>query len=190
MLTIAWDVDDVLNNLMQAWLEDYCLKNNQNIAYDDIIQNAPHMLLGLEMDKYLMSLDEFRMSEKALAMKPNSEILTWLEEYGQNFKHIALSATSHQTSRNGAFWVMKHFSRWIQSYNIVPSYRFDDKCLRHHQTKKEFLEWIKVVDILIDDSENNIESAKSIGIKSFLVARPWNKGGYTISEILNELSEL
>ena len=190
MLTIAWDVDDVLNNLMKTWLEYYCQKITSQFSYTDIKVNPPNELLNISLDKYLTSLDNFRMSDNAISMEPNAEVLEWMEQNGATFKHIALSATSQATARNGAFWVMKHFGKWINSYNIVPSYRTGETFLKQNETKKDFLQWIKVVDILIDDNEKNIEQAKELGIKCFLVSRPWNKDGMKMSEILVELNKL
>jgi len=175
---------------MQEWLKDYCQKTNTQFDYADIKKNPPHELLGIGLDEYLASLDSFRMSDKALSMLPNCEIIAWMEKNGESFKHIALSATSHKTSGNGAFWTMKHFSKWINSYNIVPSYRLGENFIKQNETKKDFLVRIKVVDILIDDSEKNIADANSIGVKGFLIAKPWNNGGYTIEEILAKLDEL
>lgn len=190
MLTIAWDVDDVLNNLMQSWLIDYSEKNNCKVSYENIITNPPNQILGIELEKYLDSLDEFRLNPKALDMLPNAKILNWLNNKGHLFHHIALSTTSAKTARNGAFWVMKHFYKWIHSYNIVPSYRKDDEFSKLNKTKKDFLNKVKYVDVLIDDSEKNIKDAQDLGIKGFLVSRPWNKNGLTIDEILNKLEEI
>lgn len=190
MLTIAWDVDDVLNNLMQAWLEDYCEQKNIEFAYENLTTNPPHELLGITLGEYLTSLDEFRKSKKALYMEPNLEILNWMEKNEGKYKHVALSATSCETAKYGAFWVMKNFSKWINSYNIVPSYRAGENFLRQNETKKDFLQWTNFVDILIEDSEKNFTEASSIGIKSFLVAKPWNNGVRTIKEILEEIDKL
>lgn len=190
MLTIAWDVDDVLNNLMQAWLEDFCEQKNIEFEYENIVTNPPHELLGISLAEYHTSLDEFRKSKKALYLNPNPQIIEWMEKNQNKFKHITLSGTSTETAKYGAFWVMKNFSKWINSYNIVPSYRAGENFVRQNETKKDFLQWMNVVDILIEDNQKNYEDAKSLGIKSFLVARPWNKGGQSIEEILKELNKL
>lgn len=190
MLTIAWDVDDVLNNLMQAWLEDFCEQKNIEFQYENIVTNPPNELLNISLAEYHTSLDEFRKSKKALYLEPNPQILNWMEKNEGKYKHISLSATSSETAKYGAFWVMKNFSKWINSYNIVPSYRTGENFVRQNETKKDFLQWMNVVDILVEDNQKNYEDAKSLGIKSFLVTRPWNKGGQSIEEILEELNKL
>ncbi len=190
MLTIAWDVDDVLNNLAYEWLNYFCKKYNKKISYEDLVINPPCEIIGVSREEYSASLDEFRLSEAALNMEPDKNILCWMEKSGNKFHHIALSATSAQTARNGAYWVMKNFYKYIHSYNIVPSYRANDKVLRPFQNKGEFIESLKFVDVLVDDNEHNIKDAVSAGAQGFLVKRPWNKGGLEIPEILEKLERL
>jgi len=190
MLTIAWDVDDVLNDLTKQWLYYYCKKQNIKMEYKDIVSNPPHNILNMTFDEYINSLDSFRLSDKALNMLPNSKILNWFEQYGYLFNNIVITSTSAKTSQNSAFWVMKHFYKWIHSFNIVPSYRIDDNVVRTDKTKKDFLERIGNVDIFIDDNKKNIDDAKELKIKTFLVAKPWNKNGLKIEDILMELTKI
>ena len=72
MKTIIWDVDDVLNDLMRAWFEDYAALNgtHTHITYDRLTSNPPHELLGISRMEYLESLDKFRLSEMAENMTP------------------------------------------------------------------------------------------------------------------------
>ena len=153
MLTIAWDVDDVLNDLTKQWLCDYCEGKNIKIEYKDIVSNPPHNILNITFYEYINSLDCFRLSDKALNMLPNDKILNWFEQYGYLFNNIVITSTAAKTSQNSAFWVMKHFYKWIHSFNVIPSYRIDDNVVRIDKTKKDFLERVGNVDIFIDDNE-------------------------------------
>ncbi len=190
MITIAWDVDDVLNNLTGEWLKYFCKKYDKDISYSELTVNPPCEIIGVGLDEYLKSLDEFRMTDIALNLTPNKYILDWMKKSGRRFNHIALSATSAQTACNGAYWVMKNFYEYIHSYNIVPSYRNNDTISRPFKDKGEFIKECKYIDILIDDSEKNIERAKNAGALGFLVKQPWNKNGLEITEILEKLNEL
>ena len=64
MKTIVWDVDDVLNNLMQSWLETAWLPAHPacQITYRLLTENPPHHLLGISKIEYLQSLDDFRLN--------------------------------------------------------------------------------------------------------------------------------
>lgn len=192
MLTIAWDVDDVLNDFMRNWLEDFWLVSRKDsvFLYDNLLENPPHEILGITFDEYLNSIDLFRLSDKAFHLEPNKEILNWLEEKGSSFRHMALTAVPLKTSPVSAYWVTKKFGKWIRSFNFVPSKRNGENHPVYHKNKKEFLNWIKKVDILIDDNKDNIEEAESLGIKGILISRPWNTGGYTIKEVLNILEAI
>ena len=73
MKTIAWDVDDVLNELMFYWFED-CYKNEHNNIkqnFKDLVNNPPQDILGISNDEYLKSLDRFRISEKGRNLPQN-----------------------------------------------------------------------------------------------------------------------
>ena len=61
MLTLAWDVDDVLNNLMQVWLEEAWLPVHPecSVTYRELTANPPHREIGASLDEYLASLDDF-----------------------------------------------------------------------------------------------------------------------------------
>ena len=48
MLTIVWDVDDVLNDLMAVWFRDAWLPKHAAcpVRYEEITENPPHRVLG------------------------------------------------------------------------------------------------------------------------------------------------
>lgn len=186
-LTIAWDVDDVLNDLMRCWFEEFKISSPEHwdISYEDILKNPPHEVLNIGFQDYLDSLDKFRLSDKAYDMIPNREILSWFKENGHKYRHIALTATPVHTAPVSAYWVTTHFGKWINSFNFVPSKREGRTNYVHDNNKKEFLSWLGKVDFLIDDNEEHINGADSIGINGLLISRPWNRGGMSIEEALN-----
>jgi phosphoglycolate phosphatase-like HAD superfamily hydrolase len=61
MKTIVWDVDDVLNDLMRAWFEDWVSTKHAHcpLTYDQITGNPPHELLGISSSDYQASLDDY-----------------------------------------------------------------------------------------------------------------------------------
>ena len=185
MITIAWDVDDVLNNLTECWLKYYNSNNNTSFDYNDITKNPPHEILNISFEKYIESLDEFRMSEYAQQLVPNQDILDFMDKHKDRFNHIALTATSAHTAYNSSYWVLKNFYKYVFSYNVVPAKR-DYLTYSNYSDKKSFLQQHSDVKILIDDSIKNVEDANSIGVKAYLLKRPWNEG-MEINEIFNEI---
>ncbi|MFZ0932108.1 MAG: hypothetical protein WAN11_26145 [Syntrophobacteraceae bacterium] len=192
MKTIVWDVDDVLNDLMGAWFEDYAVSNgaDSSIAYDRLTSNPPHVLLGISHEEYLASLDKFRLSGMAEKMPPVAEIFEWFCLYGNSAHNVALTATPLLASPVSAQWVMRNFGRWIRSFNVIPSSRPRIEATQYHISKFDFLRWWDKADILVDDSEENIAGALSLGMNAVLIPRPWNQSDQTMNEALKELAEL
>lgn len=190
MKTIIWDVDDVLNDLMYSWFKEYqrVYDPNSNLSYDDLIQNPPHEILGITLNEYKLSLDNYRNSEKGRNLKPNEQIINWLRKNGPKFRHIAITARPKQTIPFLAEWIFLHFGDWIRTLSFIPSYREDEKLPVYDKTKTDFIIWLGKVDYFIDDSEENIKAAEKIGITSFLFPQPWNDGKLTVKKILKKIS--
>lgn len=190
MLTIAWDVDDVLNDLMRTWLEEWWKPQHLDCAvtYQDLTTNPPHQLLNIEPDEYLQSLDEFRCSGNYEQMRPNSKILEWFQKQGCSFRHIALTAVPRVAAHISAAWVISHFGDWIRTFHFVPGARTGDTSTAYESTKGGYLKWLNRVDIFIDDNARNIYDVESVRIRCFPVLRPWNSGGTKINEILKSIS--
>ena len=192
MKTIAWDVDDVLNDLMQTWFEHHWLSAHPEclVSYDRISENPPYSLLGVSLSEYLASLDEFRLSAIAREMSPVPEVLAWFRQYGEHFRHIALTATSLHGAPASAAWVMRHFGRWLRSFHVIPSPREGEQIPAYDRTKEDFLRWYGRVDILIDDNPFNVAAAQALDIQTILIPRPWNQSRLTLAEALDALTGL
>jgi len=192
MKTIVWDVDDVLNDLMRAWFEDWRSSAGAGctLAYDRITRNPPHELLGIAKEEYLASLDDFRLSGKAARLPPVAEMLKWFSRFGDGCHHVALTAVPLHACHVSAEWVMRNFGRWIRSFNVIPSPRPGTGAARHHPEKSDFLRWWGKGDIMVDDSPRNIAGAEALGLQTVLVPRPWNGSARTLPEALAELAEM
>jgi len=192
MLTIVWDVDDVLNNLMHSWFSAVWKPQNKKsiLEFSGITENPPHKLLGIAKREYLESLDAFRLSKDAGDMKPNPEILRWFAKHGKKYNHIALTARPAKTIPPSAEWVFRYFGAWIRTFAFVPSKRENGSLREHFKTKKEYLDWFGKADIFVDDSPENIRAAKSLGIKTVLIPQPWNNSKLTLKELLDLLNDM
>lgn len=189
MLTIAWDVDDVLNDLMQVWFAEIWQPAHPEceLQYDGIIENPPDRILGIEQSEYLRSLDVFRSSESARRMEPNREILDWLQLNGANCRHIALTARPLDSVPHAAEWVFRHYGDYLRAFGVVPS-RLGAKLPAYDQGKDGFLRWFGGAAVLVDDSAANVRAAEASGVKGVLYPRPWNGSSCTLAEALDRLS--
>lgn len=188
MKTVVWDVDDVLNDLMNNWFEIFKKTKNVNITFQQIKENPPHRILGISLNEYLKSLDEFRLSEHYQKMQPVNTVLDWFENYGGKFRHIALTATPLSTAPTTAQWVLKNFGKWIRTFHFVPSKRQQIAVPEYDKDKSDFISWIGKIDYFIDDNLENVMKAEQMGIRAILWRRPWNSASQSWEEALHFLS--
>ena len=187
---IVWDVDDVLNNLAFEWFKEFEELHHSGVSYEQLSANPPDKILGIPLDSYLESLDDFR-SRKMSELKPVNTVLEWFHAHGADFRHAALTAVPFHFAPLSAQWVMKNFGNWIRSFHFVPSFRKDDNIVAYDKSKADMLKRIGRVDAFIDDNEFNIAQAGCLGICSIAFPRPWNKNrGMAISECLSKLEKL
>ncbi len=192
MKIIAWDVDDVLNDLMLLWFEQKWLVENPGckIQYGDITENPPTGHLNTSLEAYLKSLDEFRLSLMYQQMAPVKEVMNWFVKNGSGFRHIALTAVPRVAASASAQWVLKHFGSWIRTFHFVPSKREVEDIPEYDTDKGDFLKWIRKVDVLVDDSVSNIEAAEGTGVKTIMMPRPWNNSKMSVVEAMKELEKI
>jgi len=186
LLTIAWDVDDVLNDLTRLWFEKEWLLSHPGCkaGFAELKQNPPHQILGVTLEEYLSSLDAFRLSVNYERLEPLKEAVEWFNEYGGNFRHIALTAVPLTAAPRSASWVLAHFGKWIRTFHFIPSARSAEGLVEYDRDKGAYLGWLKKADILVEDKEENIRSAAKAGVRGILIPRPWNNARGSFTEAL------
>jgi hypothetical protein len=188
VLTIVWDVDDVLNDMTGQWRSWCCTCTGLELPpYEALIANPPHETVGMGFDEYLASLDEFRLSEAARLQAPVPEVLAWFEAHGSRYRHVALTATPLVTAPSSADWVIRNFGRWIRTFHFVPSPRSDDG-IDEYETKGDVLKRFHA-DAFLDDLPANLAAARAAGVDTVEFPRPWNDTAGTIADALARLDE-
>lgn len=192
MTTIAWDVDDVLNDLTGVWLQEQWRPAHPacRVAYGDLHTNPPHSVIGTGLDEYLQSLDEYRRCRYLSNLAPLPVALSWFEHHGDRYRHIALTSVPVQYAPISAGWVLRHFGRWIRSFNFVPSRRPGESIPTYDHTKQDFLSWWGKASVLVDDHPGNVESAQRAGAQAVLMPRPWNQAQGAVEETFKILETL
>jgi len=191
MLTLVWDIDDVLNSLMRTWFTEEWLPGHPGctVAYADLRENPPHRVLGIGKAEYLASLDAFRLSARARAMQPNRSILGWFREHGARHRHMALTARPLATVPALAEWLFRHFGEYLRHFGVVPA-RLENGAPHYDNDKADYLRWFGKADLLIDDSPENAAAAENLGIRSVLYPQPWNHNAGSVEETLRRLTQL
>jgi hypothetical protein len=189
---VVWDVDDVLNDLMRAWLEDAWTSAHpdSHVAYDDLRENPPCSALGISRAAYVRSLDGFRIGERYAALEPNRDILAWLEQHGEQCHHIALTSTAFAAAPTTAAWVLRHFGRWIREFAFIPAPREGERLPVYDSDKGAWLSRLRGRPILVDDSPRNLDAAAAVGADVVCWPRPWNAATTTVAETLGSLTQL
>ena len=190
MKTLIWDVDDVLNRLTFEWFEQFWKRAHADckVCYESLTSNPPHEVLGVAFADYLDSLDDFRATEHGRNLAPVPEVLSWFEQHGHRYRHIALTARPLSSVPQVADWVFRHYGRWIRGFGFVPSHRPSDNFPSYHNDKGAWLRWIGVGDVLIDDSPTNLAQAQSAGLLPITVPQPWNSASGTFADLLERLA--
>lgn len=186
MLTICWDLDDVLNNLMESWLQNYNYLNKTHFQYKEIIKNPPYEILGISENFYKNILDIYRKEYYDL-LSPNKIILEWFKQNGHRAYFSVLTATPTSCASISLEWLMRNFGNWIRQYAFIPSTREQIKDNIYDKTKADWLVRNKA-DLFIDDSIKNCKEANEKGIATFCVKQPWNNGN-DIQWILNQVEK-
>lgn len=191
MKTIAWDIDDVLNDLMRSWLHSAWLPGHPGcrVRYEDLRKNPPHEILGTTKAEYLESLDAFRLSAAVAEMLPDDRVLRWFAAHGERCRHVAVTAVPLNAASASAAWVMRHFGRWIRSFQLVPSPRQGQCQIVYDRSKGEAIGRWRQIDIFIDDDDANLASVRGMGIRTLQVPRPWNGCTMRLEEVLDRLTE-
>jgi hypothetical protein len=193
-MLILWDVDDVLNQLMKEWLKSWHQQDGvgqSHLSFDQLTDNPPHKQIGISLEEYYRSLDEFRNSLTARDLIPNRQVLHWFNQHGKGHVHIALTARPVLTMPNQAAWIYDHFGQWIQSVvTVAPARKHVDR--QQHgtfETKVAYAKWLGKPSVLIDDNQENIASVKGICPFALLFPQPWNASRQKADEVLSQLTE-
>lgn len=190
MRTIVWDVDDVLNDLMRVWFEEFWRPKHPGCQteYPAIKTNPPHQLFGTSKEEYLASLDDFRFSGRYDRLQPIKEVHDWFAAHGAKCRHVALTRVPVPVAHISAAWVLKNYGQWIRSFHFIPSYRAGENPPVYDENKGTYLNYFGKADLLVDDTLENIEAAEKAGVKTLIFPRPWNRSKLTIGQALAEIS--
>lgn len=161
-LIILLDLDDVLNNQNELWIESLNSTYKLNVKYEDIKDwNISQFYPSLSNDELYSPVSNPGLVPR---MSPQKDSIQFTKEW-HNRGHTIMVTTSTSTENidTKSHWLKKHYG-WFTCGNLI---------LTH---KKQLIRG----DILIDDGVHNLLPDKEIGIESIYMKlcfdRPWNRG--------------
>jgi len=184
---VLWDIDDVLNQLMALWLATSAARLNVMLpSYDNLSQNPPHLLLGVEKEAYLASLDHCR-ANFLYSQPPREELLDFFREYGGKIRSMTLSCVPVSFAPRAAQWVLEYFGLWLQATLFVPSPRSGITVYsKTFASKAEAA--LALGGILVDDNPVLVEQTLTDGGEAILFPAPWNSNNSLgIEQFLDQL---
>lgn len=160
-LTILLDLDDVLNNQDELWVDELNRKFRRNVKLDTITD--------WDISKYYPGVDKIGLYEPVASgrlvslMTPiqGSAEYTW-RWYSAGHNILIATSTGAENVYEKVKWLYKHF-KWFDEKNMI---------ITHH---KQLLRG----DILVDDGVHNLLPDKMTGAEPQYVKlcmdRPWNR---------------
>lgn len=176
---IVWDFDDVLFPLTEAWFTVCGPKIQSRIThFHQITENPPHLIMGISLEYYHESLDNFRNSEEAQLIQLNPNISDWLRINGAAYQHFILTARPLNTIKAAQCWLGNNFSEPLAGFGFVPAGRTGQELSGYYRSKQDYLMGEGMLpNYFIDDNATTINAVAkgSHGAVTILFPAPWNR---------------
>lgn len=169
-LTILCDMDSIIVNLTQKWLDLYNKDHNDSLTVDDMVHwdMAHNVKIGRKIYDYLYSHEFFKHVD------PIPGALEALKEiHGKGHNLVVLSAPSWPgTSASDKISWIKHHLPWFNKRDIILGHN-------KHLVKG---------DVFIDDSPSNITAYRAHWPQSKImtISYPYNQGSKQLCDVFAE----
>jgi uncharacterized HAD superfamily protein len=190
---IATDIDEVLAELIEAFLTYHNKNYNTDFRKKDIFNYNLHKVFGYSQKVVLERFERFYKSEDFKNLKPVNDSQEVIEKLSKDNDIIIITARSEGIAEQTKEWLHKYFNSNFKHIHFMNT-TFDsnttiekaDICLEYG------------ANIFIEDSYKNATNAAKKGIKSYLYTQPWNQNKnhlhsnlvrvYSWNDLLGELS--
>lgn len=169
---IAVDLDEVLSETIDGVLavNNYEI-NGTKIKKENIRNYNLHWNeeLKLNKDDDLKIFDKLWNSDKKREVKPVEWALEKLNELKSEwYKFIIITARREKLRDYSTEWIEKNYP-WIFDEVIFTNYSTENEIVKSEICKQKW------VEIMIEDNLDYAIDMANIGVKIFLIDKPWNK---------------
>lgn len=171
-MNIGIDVDEVLAELLEAFLEYHNQNYNTKLQKKDMFSYSFHKVLGGTDKDTRKKLLDFFDTDLFHKIKPVPGSLKAVSKLVQEHQLCIITARPHIIRVQTEQWLQQHFPDCFQSVNLTNQWHGEGaKQLKSEIGRK------KRIDIMIDDSLNHAQDCASQGIYTLLAdfQYPWNK---------------
>ncbi|MFH1473227.1 MAG: hypothetical protein ABIF06_02345 [bacterium] len=190
MKIIGLDLDDVLLNFNDAFLEFHNHNYNTNHRRKDIKSYYQEDFWEIKKQEIQKRLNEFYYSLFHKNASPVEGAVEAIAELSKNNTLHIITASPQEIEKEIKHWLKQHFKNNFDSVHFARKSIFD----KDVKSKKDFCKNLKI-EVFVDDALHNAEDVASIGIPVFLFDTPWNQGElkplitrvYSWGEIINNL---
>src|SRR3989344_3887357 len=171
-MIIGIDMDEVLAELLEAYLEYHNQNYNTKIQKKDMFSYHFHEVFGGSEEETQQKLGYFFKSERFQKIQPITGALQIIPQLAKEHQLCIITARPNIIRQETELWLTKHFPNAFQSINLTNQWHGVGK----KQTKSEVGTKNKI-DIMIDDSLYHAVDCASKGIYVLLADfdYPWNK---------------
>ena len=173
IIKIGVDVDDILFNTCQGFIDFFNKKYNCDLKREDFYTFD----LSLSLKKvptldYKKDLEEMYASKdfnNLLPIEKSVEYLSHLKKY--NFEFYAITARSEIYKDQTFDWINKHFPDIFTNIFVIGGKDVHNT----HKSDKGIFSKELGIEIFIDDALHNAENLSKNDIHTILLNQPWNQ---------------
>lgn len=171
-MNIGIDVDEVLAELLEAFLEYHNRKYNTNTQKKDMFSDSFLEVFGGTKEENQQKVLDFFKSEHFQNIKPVKRALEIIKLLAKEHQLCIITARPYIIRQETEQWLLRHFSNSFHCINFTNQWHgIGEKQLKSYIGKKH------KIDVMIDDSLYHALDCASQGIYVLLAdfGYPWNK---------------
>ncbi|MDO8511136.1 MAG: hypothetical protein Q7S55_03135 [Nanoarchaeota archaeon] len=178
-MIIGVDIDEVLAELLEAYLRYYNQKYNTKTQKEEMFSYSFREVLGGTEEENQQNLLDFFKSEYFQNIKPVKGALKSINLLAQKHRLCIITARPHIIQKETEQWLLKHFPDDFHSINLTNQWHGKgEKQLKSEVGKKQNIQ------IMIDDSLQHALDCAAQGIYVLLAdfSYPWNQTSEKLPE--------
>ena len=169
-MLIAFDMDEILSLFVDSYMKYHNRVYGTTLKRDDVHTYSFHKILNIPLDENVKRVNAFYEQPEFFEIQPHPDCLEHMKKLGV-LGHELIIITSRQLigEDETRAWLDKHFPNMFSQLHMMDGHVKTERAGGKGALCEEL-----GVDVFIEDSAANANSAKSVK-KVFLLSYPWNR---------------